>query len=207
MSLIHAESKYIFEVVSPRTASIRVGLIADTHIPRDIKTLPPHVKEAFKDVELILHAGDIYVPGILDELETIAPVLAAQGNGDEEFPSDRRLDERQLLSIAGLNVGLTHAINYPGSPNYPLDEVMDKEFGKHMDIIVFGDTHVAMVERYNGILLVNPGSPTLPNGRYELGTVAILEITENRSKARIVQLNEFSLPFSRELIYYLGAGA
>ena len=82
---------------------------------------------------------------------------------------------------------------------------MEREFGKRFDIIVFGDTHVAVVEKYNGILLVNPGSPTLPNNRFELGTVGLLEITGNRPKAHIVQLSDFPLPFHRELIYYEGA--
>ena len=84
---------------------------------------------------------------------------------------------------------------------------MERKFGKRIDIIIFGDTHVALVARYNGILLVNPGSPTLPNGRFELGTVALLEIIGNHAEARIVQLSEFPLPFHRELIYYRGLGS
>lgn len=207
MPLSDVENIDTFEAAAPKIEPIRIGLIADTHIPRDVKILPPHVKEAFRGVDLILHAGDIYLPGILDELETIAPVLAARGNGDWGFPQDYRLNDNHVLDIAGLNLGLTHSVDYPGLPYSRLDKVMEREFGKRMDIIVFGDTHVAMVERYNGILLVNPGSPTLPNGRFELGTVGLIEIAGNRAKARIVQLSEFPLPFRRELIYYRGAGA
>ena len=207
MSLSDAESIDTFEAADPKIEPIRIGLIADTHIPRDAKILPPHVKEAFKDADLILHAGDIYLPRILDELETIAPVLAARGNGDQEFPKDHRLKDNHVLDIAGLKLGLTHEVNYPVSPVYPLDKVMESKFGKRMDIIVFGDSHIDMVERYNGILLVNPGSPTLPNGRFELGTVGLLEIRGYRAEARIVQLSEFPLPFHRELVYYRGMGA
>ena len=201
------ENVATFEAVDPKIKPIRIGLIADTQIPRDAKILPPHVKEALKDVDLILHAGDIYLPRILDELETIAPVLAARGNGDKDFPWDHRLKDNHVLNIAGLNLGLTHMINYPVSPVYSFDKEMESKFGKRMDIIIFGDTHVATVEKYNGILLVNPGSPTLPNLRFELGTVALLEIMKNGPKARIVQLSEFPLPFHRELIYYKGRGA
>ena len=61
---------------------MRIGLLADTHIPRDVKMLPPHVKVALDGVDLILHAGDIYLLTVLDELEAIAPVIAARGNGD-----------------------------------------------------------------------------------------------------------------------------
>lgn len=195
------------EATEAKIEPIRIGLIADTHIPRDAKILPPHVKEAFKGTDLILHAGDIYLPRILDELETIAPVRAARGNGDWNFPEDHRLNDNPVFDIGGLSLGLTHAINYPGPPGYPLDEITERQFGKRIDIVVFGDTHVAMVERYNGILLVNPGSPTLPNGLFELGTVALLEITGNKAEARIIQLNQFPLPFHRELVYHRGSGA
>ncbi len=55
-----------------------IGLISDTHIPWAVKELPPEVGEAFRGVDLILHAGDIYSHAVLDELERIAPVLAAK---------------------------------------------------------------------------------------------------------------------------------
>ena len=76
------------ETIDAMTKPICIGLISDTHIPRDVKMIPPHVKEAFKDVDMILHAGDIYLPEILDELEALAPVMAAIGNGDKEYPDD-----------------------------------------------------------------------------------------------------------------------
>lgn len=206
MPLGNTEGIDTFEAADPKIKPLRIGLIADTHIPGDTKILPPHVKEAFKDVDLILHAGDIYLPRILDELETIAPVLAAQGNGDWEFPQDHRLKDNQVLNIAGLNLGLTHNVDYPPLPDY-FDKMMERKFGKLMDVIVFGDTHVAVVERYNGILLVNPGSPTLPRNCFELGTVGLLEIIGSKAKACIIQLSEFPLPFHKELIYYRGGGA
>ena len=203
MSLADGASTGNFKTVEP----VLIGLIADTHIGGDVKNLPPHVREAFKGADLILHAGDIYQPRVLDELETIAPVLAARGNGDWAFPQDHRLKRNHIINVAGLNLGMTHGINYPAPRKYPFDKVMENEFGKCMDIIVFGDTHVAMVERYNSTLLVNPGSPTLPGGLYDLGTVGLLEIVDNKATVRIVQLAEFPLPFQRELIYYPGAGS
>jgi putative phosphoesterase len=180
---------------------VRVGLISDTHIPRDVKILPPHVKEAFREVALILHAGDIYARSVLDELENIAPVLAARGNGDYGLPQDSRVKRSHTLDLAGISVGICHGLDHPRSPEY-WDRAMKREFGRRVDVVVVGDTHVAMVERLDGFCLVNPGSPTLPNNRYELGTVGLLEVAENRVEARIVQLDEFPLPFRRELFYY-----
>ena len=171
---------------------MRIGLIADTHIPTDAKILPPHVKHAFKGVDLILHAGDIYLPRVLDELETMAPVLAARGNGDGEFPEDRRLKDSHVLDVAGFRLGLTHGMVYPELEPCSFYKTMEREFGRPMDIVVFGDTHVALVERYKGVLLVNPGSPTVPNGLFKLGTVGLLEIMEGQAEAHIIQLSDFN---------------
>ncbi len=190
-----------------RMEIMRIGLIADTHIPRDAKMLPPHVKEAFKGVDLILHAGDIYQPAVLDELETIAPVLAALGNGDIDFPPDPRLKESQVIDVIGLKLWLTHAISYPRISLSCFDEAVGKEVSIRPDIIVFGDTHVAMMEMRRDVLLVNPGSPTLPNGLFELGTVGLMEITNKNVEIRIVQLSEFHLTFQRDLVYRRGYGA
>ena len=195
-----AGSGDVLPFASPERGPVRVGVISDTHIPRDVKVMPPHVKEAFRNVDLILHAGDIYARSVLDELESIAPVLAARGNGDGNLPEDSRLKDSHTLDINGVSLGITHGLDYPRSPEY-YDRAMRREFGRPVDVLVLGDTHVAMVETLDGLCLVNPGSPALPNNRYELGTVAILEIAGGRVEARIVQLSEFPLPFDRELTY------
>ena len=64
---------------------MRIGLISDTHIPEAGPDMPAQVYEAFRGVDLILHAGDMHIIDVLDWLEGIAPVLGARGNGD--YPS------------------------------------------------------------------------------------------------------------------------
>ena len=61
---------------------MRIGLISDTHIPEACEHLPAPVFAAFAGVDLVMHAGDVYVNRVLDELAQIAPVIAALGNGD-----------------------------------------------------------------------------------------------------------------------------
>ncbi|MBT5700037.1 MAG: YfcE family phosphodiesterase, partial [Gammaproteobacteria bacterium] len=79
---------------------MKIGLISDTHIPEAMPELWPHVFEAFRGVECILHAGDIYDFSVLDRLEQIAPVYAARGNGEDGSggravqPHDNRVRER-----------------------------------------------------------------------------------------------------------------
>ena len=60
-----------------------IGLISDTHIPEAGKSLWPEVIRIFKEVDLILHAGDMHDLSVLKELEEIAPVLACRRNGED----------------------------------------------------------------------------------------------------------------------------
>src|SRR4030042_7066215 len=90
---------------------MHIGLISDTHIPYDIRELPTQVKEVFRGVDLILHAGDIYLSSVLDELEEIAPVLAARG--DDDLPSvNGRVKEKHVLNFEGFSLWLIHSFPY-----------------------------------------------------------------------------------------------
>ncbi len=165
---------------------MKIGLLSDTHIPVGGERLPPQVMHAFSGVDLILHAGDIYTSSVLDELEELAPVLAAQGNGDLGL-SEPRLKDSHLLTVEGMRLGLVHCLELPWI-------TPERVFGGGVDIVVFGDTHVATVERYGRTLLINPGSPTFPNNwERQLGTVAILEIHNGKAEAFILDLKEKNL--------------
>ena len=63
--------------------ALKIGLIADTHIPESRKALWPQVYDAFQGVDYIFHGGDVHELDLLDELENIAPVYCARGNGED----------------------------------------------------------------------------------------------------------------------------
>ena len=160
---------------------MRIGLISDTHILNGEK-LPQQVFQSFAEVDLILHAGDIFASSVLDELEAIAPVLAAQGNGNRDPMEDPRLNHTHTINIEGMSLGLIHNLAVPRL-------TIENIFNGNIDIIVYGDTHVATIENYKKTMLVNPGSPTFPNyWDRRLGTVAILEVTQGKAEANIIQL-------------------
>jgi len=175
---------------------VRIGLISDTHIPEAGKDLWPQVYDALQGVDLILHAGDLHIPNVLDWLERLAPVVAVAGNGDylgwqrSQPPTDPRLKETQLLDIDGLRIGLVHDFPVPSEPPYwRLERLMDHYFGGPVNVIVRGNTHVAQVITIKGVLIVNPGSPTFPNNQQlRLGTLGFLEIENGRVRPSIVQL-------------------
>lgn len=153
--------------------------------------MPSQALKAFHGVDLILHAGDIYHLSVLDELQVIAPVLAARGDDDHfRVLEDHRVKEQHLLSIDGLRLGLIHEIPYPEPlPLWQtLESHMNKNFSGPVDIIVFGGTHESLVETYKGVYLVNPGSATLPFYQPRLGTVGILTVESGKARAKIIQL-------------------
>ncbi len=177
---------------------MRIGLISDTHIPEACEHLPAEVFEVFRGVDLVMHAGDVYVNRVLDELAKIAPVIAAMGNGDEgldghrfRLDPDSRVREAHLLEIEGVRIGLVHAVPTPDETS---DEVfaraIERNFGGPVDVIVQGHSHVEGIVRYGSILVVNPGSATLPHNLVNVpGTVAILEVARGKvTSAEIITL-------------------
>ena len=172
---------------------MRIGLISDTHIPWSERELPPEVFETFKGVDLILHAGDIYSFSVLDQLQSVAPVLAALG--DDDYPTqDVRVKEKHVLEIDGQVLWLIHE-----GPYAPISSTFvplwwksrispgDGNKGKP-DIIVSGHQHRTVIERTDGLLHISSGSPTLLHYQKGLGTVAILDISNGQTDVQMVQL-------------------
>lgn len=163
--------------------------------------MPGQVHQAFQGVDLILHAGDIYTSDCLDWLEQIAPVIAVEV-APAPVIGDSRVQHQRVMSLAGYSVGMIHdlmvhkAINevIPGEleRRFPKGEsvaqALAEKFGTAVDTVVFGHTHYPMVEEHDGVLFINPGSPTLPKQIRRLGTVGILELTTEGREARIVDL-------------------
>lgn len=126
---------------------MRIGLISDTH-----GRLRNEVFDRFEGVDRILHAGDIGPPGLLVELQAIAPVTAVYGNTDGH---DIRAGVPKVadLELAGYPVVVLHG-DQLGSPT---PEGLRRA---HPDarVIVYGHTHRPLVDESGGVLVVNPGS-------------------------------------------------
>jgi len=166
-----------------------IGLLSDTHIPEATLYIPAQLQEVFKGVDMILHAGDLYTTWVLDQLENIAPVLAAEG--DDEYPdtvNDKRMKEKHVLNIDGVTIWLKHILWWwPDQPNSEIDPA-NPNYEKSPDILIYGHTHRPTIENRGGTLLINPGSATFPYYRSEPGTVALLEVKSGKFEVKIIQL-------------------
>ena len=183
---------------------MRIGLISDTHSAGSGRDLPRAVFDALAGCELVLHCGDLECIGVLDYLEELAPVLAVRGYEDPVESGERLANVSRIVEVEGVRIGMVHDIQWPPPsiattpdgtglvwPATGMGALLQKKFGGEVDVVVFGDTHEEMVEWKQGVLFVNPGSPTYPGRRHRpgsLGTVAILEINDDDISARIVNL-------------------
>lgn len=158
---------------------MKIGIISDTH-----SLLRPEVFDAFEGVEYILHAGDVGDPGILIELEAIAPVTAVWGNVDGGELRGT-LPEVAEVELGGAKVVVIHGHQF-GTPK---PELVTAEY-PHADLVVFGHSHQPVIREVRGTLAINPGSA----GRARFSqpvTVAIAEIDGSaRVSARRIDLIE-----------------
>ena len=147
-----------------------IGLISDTHIPDRRVKLPEKVLESFENVDLILHAGDITSQSVIDELETIAPVIAVEGNMDRVV-GEMDLPPSRIIEVEGHKIGIIHGEVYPRGDTQHL---YYNALQLGVDILVSGHSHIAQLEKIKNVILVNPGSPTNP--RLSDPSVALMEI-------------------------------
>jgi putative phosphoesterase len=160
--------------VSPLAA-----VIADTHMPRRARALPegliPHLQRA----DLILHAGDLIAPTLLEELAAYAPTRAVQGNLD---PPEAGLPETLEFQFGGVRVAVIHdSGSRKGRRNRMRRRFPDAR------VVVFGHSHVPWLEDEDGLMLLNPGSPT-DRRRQPDHTFALLRVEDGEVAAEILAL-------------------
>jgi len=166
----------------PETAaSARVGVVADSHVGEFLDRMPAGVAEALAGCDLILHAGDLSVPSVIDDLSRIAPVVAVRG--DHDRLGALGLPEDALVTVAGRRIALTHGRR--ASPvdvavitahvaagrrlawNAGLHRHLAARFGP-VDMIVYGHWHEPAIVRHGPTTLFSPGA-VCPWGSLEGG--------------------------------------
>ena len=120
----------------------RVGIISDTHGP-----LRPEAAAALAGSELILHAGDVGDPEVLERLREIAPLRVVRGNVDRRPPLSS-LPETEWVEVGDTTFYVLHILD-----GLDLDPA-----AAGVDVVVYGHSHRPSLERRDGVLFLNPGS-------------------------------------------------
>jgi len=157
---------------------VRLGVISDTH-----GMLRPRVFEIFRQVDHILHGGDVGRSELLIELRALAPVTAVYGNCDG-FDLRSELPQVAELELDGFPIVVTHGDQF-GSPN----PAKLHEAFPHAEIIIFGHSHRPLLELVDKtVTVMNPGGAGAP--RFGIPpSVGILELEAGiPPRGRIVNL-------------------
>jgi putative phosphoesterase len=159
----------------------RFGLTADTHDDLcDWPAVLAGLRAAWGDVDGILHCGDVTRLAALESLAAVAPVYATRSDGDPPPAPPALSDGPRVLVLDGVRVGLIFNLDegamQPGAAA--------RLFGGPVAACIYGGTHTAAIAEADGVLFVNPGSPSLAKTR----TAAILTIESGRPSARIVEI-------------------
>jgi putative phosphoesterase len=156
-------------------------VLSDTHAPRHWKSCPPRVAEHLAKADVILHAGDVCVPSVLDELAEFAPVHVVAGNNDGPEVSAWGAPETLELTLAGLKIAMIHD---SGQKDGRLAR-MHRRF-PDADLVVYGHSHIPMDVEGPDLRIFNPGSPT-DRRRQPHGTIGELDIEDGQLlEARII---------------------
>lgn len=134
---------------------LRVAVVSDTHAPRFWKAIPPAVAQQLDGADVILHAGDVCVPAVLDELAAFAPVHAVRGNNDGDGVATWGAPETLELDLDGVRVAMIHDSGQKQGRAARMRRLFPEA-----DVVVFGHSHIPWDTEEDGQRLFNPGSPT-----------------------------------------------
>jgi putative phosphoesterase len=134
---------------------MRIAVISDTHMPKGARVLPEQCVARLAAADLVLHCGDLVSLAFLDELRAIGPPVEAVLGNIDELALHRLLPEERVVEAAGARIGMVHI---PGSVTGRAERLR-RRF-PDCDAVVFGHTHVPVIERVGPVWLLNPGSPT-----------------------------------------------
>ena len=162
---------------------MKIGVIADTHIPDRAKDIPPQILEAFKGMDMVIHAGDFVDLSVLDKLKTVCKDVKAVWGNMDPYGVRKQLPEKEIVSIGNHKIGIMHGYGPPSELIDLLGEIFKED---NVDIIIFGHSHSAVNEKRGNILYFNPGSAT--DKIFALyNSYGIIEIND-KIKARIIKI-------------------
>ena len=179
---------------------MKIGVIADTHIPDLMPSLPPRIEEVFQGLDIILHLGDVCQLGILHQLENGFTITMAVAGERDTWETKSYLEEKKIVRFGNRRIGMIHGHQHDEgagrwarirrmlrreSPREGLYRHVRDQF-EGVDCIVFGHSHHPYIKVRNGVLLFNPGAAAPTPGMKP--SVGILDIGETTISGRIVYL-------------------
>lgn len=164
---------------------IKIGVISDTHIPKQAEQLPKELLDELAKFDFIIHAGDIEDLKTLKALQKINRVIAVSGNMDPKEVKDQ-LKQKEIINVDHHKIGVIHGWGDP----HKIAQTVLAEFKKDgVQCIVFGHSHQAFNEVIDGVLMFNPGSPTDTNYAH-FKSYGVIETNPDGVKGQIIKIGD-----------------
>jgi len=162
---------------------LKIAVISDTHIKKDIKKLKDFFHKFLYDVDMIIHCGDFVDINALEALR-YNNFIGVYGNVDD-YKVLEELPEKIIISILNYNIGIFHG---HGNKKRTLERAYDMFAEDSVDIILFGHSHQPIIKTKKKILMINPGSP-MDKRKERWFSFVILELGENSIEAKLKLLD------------------
>jgi putative phosphoesterase len=186
-----------------RKEIVCIGVLSDTHIPDRVGDLHPDIIPIFQEhkVDVIIHAGDITIPYVLEKLKEVAPVQAVMGNRDwwrlKKLPHSKNLTMKQVKILLTHGHGNLFSYIFDKFPHWILGyrfEHFAQKFTKlnlDFDIVIFGHSHYPEKRWVEGRLFFNPGSAYDPLRDHSGPSIGLIEIKgKGEIQTQIIKLKE-----------------
>lgn len=157
----------------PKSISLRIGLIADTH-----GLLRPQALRLLGGCDHLVHLGDIGKPEILTALQALAPLSAVRGNNDRGDWADD-LPARLRLSFGRTRLYLLH----------DLQELDIDPPAQGIAAVISGHSHRPLLEERDGVLYINPGSAGPRRFKLPI-SIGFLHIEDGRVRGELLPLDD-----------------
>jgi uncharacterized protein len=159
-----------------------VAVIGDTHLPRGRRRLPPECVERMALSDLIVHTGDFSTLAVYEEIAAIGPELVAVHGNVDDAGLRTLLSDRRRFELAGARIWLLH----DAGPARGRLARLRRAF-PDCDAVIFGHSHMPLLESAAGFQIFNPGSPT-ERRRAPAHTMGIARVEGDRIIFELIEL-------------------
>lgn len=158
---------------------MRIAVVSDTH--GDNKNIIEKLSEIEK-IDILLHLGDYVTDGIKISKALGLQTIIVRGNGDYLHTE---YNENEIIELKGKKLFLTHGHKY--NLQNGITNLYYKGLELGVDIVLFGHIHVPIIEKIENMIIMNPGSPSLPRSASRIKTFGLIEI-EDTIETKIVEI-------------------
>lgn len=159
---------------------MKLGIISDTHLKKDLNFLTRLIKSNLADMDMLIHLGDYIENTVVDTLKNQKNFVGVYGNADSDSVKNS-LREKEILEINKYRIGLYHG---HGKGKTTIERAYEKFKEDKVDILIFGHSHMPLINTKNKILFINPGSPNIKR-KERWYSYAVLDINDDGISAEI----------------------